>query len=220
MGRLNFQGVVFDADGVLFDTEQLHRSAWVVIGKEMGCPQVVDHYLDCIGKTRADIRVLMRDATGPDFPMEEFFSRVSELCLGWLRQDVPMKPGVRELLDFLKEHNIPVGMATSTYRDRTMLRLEKTGLTPYFHSITTGDEVHQGKPNPEIYLTACRKLGIDPSHTIAIEDSRNGILSAHGAGMQVIMVPDLIPPSPDLDALLFKRFDSLMDVRAYLDTLF
>jgi len=215
-----FQGVVFDADGVLFDTERLHRNAWVVIGEQMGCPDIVDHYLDCIGKTSADIRVLIRDAISPQFPWDEFSRRVTALCLDQLRREVPMKPGVREILSFLKERNIPVGLATSTYRERAMMRLDPTGLTPYFSVILTGDDVSHGKPDPEIYRTACQKLSIDPARSIAIEDSRNGILSAHGAGMQVIMVPDLIPPSPDLDELLFKRFESLMEVRAYLEHIF
>ncbi|MCF2596863.1 HAD-IA family hydrolase, partial [Pseudoflavonifractor phocaeensis] len=69
---------------------------------------------------------------------------------------------------------------------------------------------------PEIYTLACRSLGTDPARTIAIEDSRNGILSAHGAGMRVIMVPDLIPPTPELEALLFQKFDSLLTLRDYL----
>lgn len=127
-----------------------------------------------------------------------------------------MKPGVVELLDFLKDQKIPMALATSTGRERTLRRMEMTGLGPYFSAIITGDQVVHSKPDPEIYQLACRALGTDPAHTIAIEDSRNGILSAHAAGMKVIMVPDMIPPTPELDALLFQRCASLLEVRDFL----
>ena len=132
------------------------------------------------------------------------------------KEGVPMKPGVREILTFLKERGIPTALATSTGRPRTKRRMEMTGLGPYFSAIITGDQVVHSKPDPEIYLLACQALGTDPEHTIAVEDSRNGILSAARAGMQVIMVPDMIPPTPELEALLFRRCSSLMDVQALL----
>ena len=91
--------------------------------------------------------------------------------------------------------------------------MEMTGLGPYFSAIITGDQVEHSKPDPEIYLLACQALGTDPEHTIAVEDSRNGILSAHSAGMPVIMVPDMIPPTPELEALLFRRCAHLGEVQ-------
>ena len=127
-----------------------------------------------------------------------------------------MKPGVREILDFLKARNIPIALATSTGRERTLRRMELTGLGSYFSAIITGDQVVHSKPDPEIYQLACRALGTDPAQTIAVEDSRNGILSASQAGMKVIMVPDMIPPTPELDALLFRRCASLLEVRNFL----
>ena len=97
--------------------------------------------------------------------------------------------------------------------------MEMTGLLPYFSAIITGDQVEHSKPDPEIYLLACKALGTDPAHTIAVEDSRNGILSASRAGMPVIMVPDLFPPSPELEALLFRRCADLHQVQQLLQSL-
>ncbi len=216
MKNLIFDGIVFDVDGVLFDTERVNRRAWEQVSRELGCPHIADHYLECVGRTRADDIVLVRSLTSPDFPVDRFFEGTTRLCLEWMSKEVPVKPGARELLEFLKERQIPTALATSTYQERNLMRMEMAGLTHYFQSMTTGDQVARGKPDPEIYRTACSKLGTNPARTIAIEDSKNGILSASAAGMKVIMVPDLIPPTPELEVLLFQRFDSLLDVRDYL----
>ena len=216
MGGLNFDAVVFDADGTLFDTETLMHQVWWDVGREMNFTRPAEEYLDFVGLNRAAMLKRMEDY-GPSFDRQEFIVRITRGLQARIESDgVPLKPGVRDILDLLHRKGIPMALATSTYRERTDRRLELSGLTQYFRATVTGDEVSRGKPDPEIYLTACRKLGIPPSRTIAVEDSRNGILSASAAGMQVIMVPDLIPPTPDLESLLLRRFDSLLDVRDFL----
>lgn len=219
MSELTLEGVVFDADGVLFDTETLGRRVWTELGQELGLPQPAEHYLHFVGRSRADIIHEMAVLFGPGFPGEEFLTRGSKRAMDIMEQEgIPMKPGVHEVLSFLKERRVPVALATSTYRDRTDYRMGRTGLAQYFQTMTTGDQVTHSKPDPEIYTLACRSLGVEPARAIAVEDSRNGILSAHGAGMRVIMVPDLIPPTSDLEALLFQRFDSLLALRDYFET--
>lgn len=217
MSRLSLQGVVFDVDGVLFDTERLTQQTWLTVGNQMGWPQVGEHYLEFVGQNRNDIHQKMLKFFGPEFPKEEFMKTCSAYSQARMeREGVPMKPGVRDILDFLKARNIPIALATSTGRERTLRRMEMTGLAPYFSAMITGDQVVHSKPDPEIYQIACRALGTDPAQTAAVEDSRNGILSASRAGMKVIMVPDMIPPTPELDALLFRRCTSLMEVRDFL----
>ena len=217
MSQLALQGVVFDVDGVLFDTERLTNQTWLAVGKELGWPQIGEYYLEFVGQNRTDIHQKMLELFGPEFPKEEFMKTCSAYSQARMeREGVPMKPGVREILDFLKARNIPIALATSTGRERTLRRMELTGLGPYFSAIITGDQVVHSKPDPEIYQLACRALGTDPAQTIAVEDSRNGILSASQAGMKVIMVPDMIPPTPELDALLFRRCASLLEVRDFL----
>lgn len=208
-------------DGVLFDTERLTQQTWLTVSREMGWPQVGEAYLEFVGQNRTDIFRKMVELFGQEFPKEAFMKVCSAYSQARMERDgVPVKPGVREILTFLKERGIPTALATSTGRPRTQRRLEMTGLAPYFSAAITGDQVVHSKPDPEIYLLACEALHTDPAHTLAIEDSRNGILSASRAGMPVIMVPDMIPPTPDLEALLLRRCSSLLEVRDLLPQFF
>lgn len=215
--RLSFDAVVFDADGTLFDTENLMYEVWVEVGEEMNFPYPGQEYLDYVGLNRAAVLERMRSRYGEGFDGADFMVRcVARLSERIERDGVPLKPGVREILELLREENIPVGLATSTHRVRTDRRLELCGLKDYFQAVTTGDEVTKGKPDPEIYRTTCEKLGLDPKVCLAVEDSRNGILSAHAAGMSVAMVPDMIPPSEELCAIAWQKFDSLLALCEYL----
>lgn len=211
------QGVVFDVDGVLFDSERLMHQVWKEVSVEVGYPDVWKDYLEYVGIGRDTIFQKMLSLYGPEFPKEAFLTACSQRLQEHMERDgVPLKPGVVELLEFLSAHNIPVALATSTASVRTLRRLELTGLEHYFKAAITGDQVKRGKPAPDIYLMACEALGTDPAHTLAVEDSRNGILSASSAGMPVVMVPDMIPPTPELDALLWKRLSSLVELRDVL----
>lgn len=217
MSVLSLKGVVFDVDGVLFDTERLSLGVWKEVSRDFGCPQIVDHYLKFIGRTRRDDIAHMKELLGSDFPVESFFQTCSQRTQAHIEAEgVPLKPGVREILVFLQSRHIPAALATSTYWERTSRRLELTGLGNFFQAVITGDQVTHGKPDPEIYQAACRRLGIAPDCTIGVEDSRNGILSASGAGLKTVMIPDLIPPTPDLEQLLFRRFTSLLELRDFL----
>lgn len=210
MSSFPFQGVVFDVDGVLFDSERLMHQVWKEVGAEMGWPQPGEDYLEFVGNGRSIIFEKMLTLYGPDFPKEAFLQRCSQRLQEQMEQNgVPLKPGVREFLDFLQSRQIPMALATSTAMVRTRPRMELAGLTGYFQAMITGDQIQNGKPHPDIYLTACKALGTDPKFTLAVEDSRNGILSASAAGMPVAMIPDMIPPTAELEALLWRRFSSL-----------
>ena len=220
MTQLEIQGIVFDVDGVLFDTERLSRGTWNTVSQQMGWPQVGEAYLEFVGQNRTDTYRKMVDMFGVEFPKEIFMQVCSSYSQAWMeKHGVPLKPGVEALLKFLNGKHIPTALATSTGRPRTERRMEMTGLLPYFSAMITGDQVEHSKPDPEIYLLACKALGTDPAHTIAVEDSRNGTLSASRAGMPVIMVPDLIPPSPELEALLFRRCADLHQVQQLFQSL-
>ena len=129
---------------------------------------------------------------------------------------LPVKPGVRELLSFLSERGVPTGLASSSERRKILDALDGAGLAGFFGSIISGDAVRISKPDPEIYLLACREMGLIPGETLAIEDSRNGIRAAHAAGMRPIMVPDLVPPDEETRLLSFRIFRDLFEVKAYL----
>ena len=153
MTQLEIQGIVFDVDGVLFDTERLTHQTWKTVSREMGWPQVGEAYLEFVGQNRTDIFRKMVELFGVEFPKETFMKVCSAYSQARMEKEgVPMKPGVREILTFLKERGIPTALATSTGRPRTERRMEMTGLGPYFSAIITGDQVVHSKPDPEIYL--------------------------------------------------------------------
>lgn len=209
--------IIFDMDGVLFDTERICCECWNEVGEAMGLGDLSEGIRGCIGLNRNDTEILMRNLYGEDFPFEEFEETVRAFMKRRLLEEgVPVKEGVRELLEYLTENGYIIGMASSTERKSVMGHLEKTGLKGYFRTVVTGDMVEHSKPDPEIYLRACEELGVTPMNAIAIEDSPNGIRSAYRAGMKPVMVPDLIEPTAEIEAMLYGKFYSLLDVLDYM----
>ena len=131
---------------------------------------------------------------------------------------MPLKPGIKELLVYLKENGYKVGVASSTREAVVSRQLVDAGLREYFDNLTCGDMLERSKPEPDIYLMACEKLGVKPEEAIAIEDSYNGIRSAYRAGVFPIMVPDLMHPDEEMRELAGQIFESLFDVKKWLET--
>ena len=208
--------VVFDMDGVLFDTERLCMEGWLVLSKQYGISDMEEFYPKCIGRNNTDTKALVLEHYGADFPYEQFCRETSLWFHDWIdKNGLPVKKGVRELLDFLKEHDWKVGIASSTRCQSVVGHLARAGLRDYFSVIVGGDMVEHSKPQPDIYLIACEKLGVPPTQCYAIEDSPNGIRSAHRAGMKPIMVPDLLPPDEEMTQLSHRIFKDLKEVLAY-----
>lgn len=210
--------IIFDMDGVLFDTERIACECWEEIGYEMKLGDLSQGVRGCIGLNHNDAASFMLRLYGDEFPFEEFHDTVKALMKQRIMDDgLPLKEGVIEILDYLTKKQYIIGLATSTNKKTVLDHLKKTDLTHYFRTIITGDMVEHSKPLPDIYLKACEELGVSPSHAIAIEDSPNGIRSAYRAGMKVIMVPDMIEPTPEIKAMLYGKFYSLIDVIDYLE---
>lgn len=211
------ESVVFDMDGVLFDTERICTDAWRRVGTEMNIPDIRPTIIACIGRNENDTRQFFIQKYGRPFPYDQFRQRTSRMFHRILEQEgLPVKEGVMELLKFLKSENYRVALATSTGRTSTLRYLQESGIAPYFQAVITGDMIVHGKPDPEIYRIACRELNSLPASCIAIEDSPNGIRSAYQAGMKPVMVPDLITPTEDIEKLLFARFRNLSEVKEFL----
>jgi len=211
------KAVIFDMDGVLFDTERLCKDCWCEVAAEKGLQGMDEVFPKCIGTNNADTRRIVMDYYGEDFPYEAFSEEASVLFHQYVEQNgMPMKVGVRELLDYLKKENYQIALASSTRRASVEKCLRLAGIEGYFDTLTTGDMVLHSKPEPEIYLIACESLDLAPQECYAIEDSYNGIRSAYSAGMKAIMVPDLIPPDEEMQEKAEVILDTLLDVIQYL----
>lgn len=212
--------VIFDMDGVILDTETTVTQCWVDAAKEIGLdPDVIRKAsLDAIGMNEKTTRELFdarfRDV---DFYTFDHTREVERVYFERAAKDgIPTKPGAKELLEWLHISGASVGLATSTRKSNATKELEAVSLLSYFHEMVCGDMIRVGKPDPEIYLLCAKKLGRNPSNVYAIEDSYNGIKSAHAAGMRVIMVPDCLPPTKETDAMCIATLPSLYEVKEFL----
>ncbi len=214
-------GIIFDMDGVLFDSERACLSCWEQAAKDLGLPGIRNVFFRCIGTNLAQTKQILSGAYarahGEGF-VDSFLVKSGRLFMEEFGGGkLPVKPGVRELLSFLSERGVPTGLASSSERWKILGALDGAGLIGFFGSIISGDAVRVSKPDPEIYLLACREMGLLPGETLAIEDSRNGIRAAHAAGMRPIMVPDLVPPDEEMRLLSSRIFRDLFEVKAYLE---
>ncbi len=208
------EAIIFDMDGVLFDTERICADAWKEAARIRQVEGDVDSMiLKCIGLNNNDTKAMVLQTLGADFPYDELHDLCSQVFHEIVERDgLPVKTGVRELLSYLKEEGYRIGLASSSRKASVLSHLNRAGLTDYFESITGGDMVEHSKPLPDIYLIACDSLGVAPKRAIAIEDSPNGIRSAYAAGMLPVMVPDMIEPTPEIEALLYRECNTLLDV--------
>lgn len=217
---MQYQAVVFDMDGVIFDTERLVIEFWKEVAKKHNIPNVEHTCIQCLGTNRVRTREIFMENYGADFPFDPYRAEVTELFnTHYKGVPLPTKPGVRELLSYLQEQDIKVGLASSTAQHLVRDEIGTAGLLPYFQTLVCGDMVEHSKPAPDIFLKACEILNADPTKSIAIEDSFNGIRSAHCAGMTPIMVPDQVQPTDEIRALAFHVMPSLLDVLNWLKTL-
>ena len=209
-----FTAFVFDMDGVLLDTEPLYKQAMHQACEDLGFEMTHELHNAQIGIPHDAGNKMMLKAFGEDFPIALYNEYTHKTMRALTAGDVPVKPGARELIDQLNSRDIPVAVATSTSSPIAPERLKRAGLYDKFSAVVTRSDVTHGKPHPEPFLTAAQRLKVDPTTCIALEDSHNGIRSAHAAGMRPIMVPDLLAPIPEIEALCLAVMPSLHHVRA------
>jgi HAD superfamily hydrolase (TIGR01509 family) len=210
-----FDAVVFDMDGLMFDTESIYAMTSRKASAELGFPFDEAFYrARFTGRRLVDSEAELVKHFGDDYPLR----RYRELSVTYLRAEfekgVPQKNGLLPLLMALDERAIPVAVATSTERDLALLTLGP--LARRFRYITTGDEVTQGKPAPDIFLLACARLRVEPRRCIVLEDSAAGIRAAYAAGAMPIWVPDLQMPDAETQALAVAVCESLVHVKTLL----
>ena len=212
---MHFQAAIFDMDGLLLDTERVCMSIFKQACSNVKLPFYEDVYLSIIGRNSTGIEEIFRQAYGDDLDKLHHEWRLNYDAIV-KHQPIPIKEGVVELLTWLKENSIPTSVATSTQRDVAEIKLQLSGLDKFFDGLTCGCEVSVGKPDPEIYLLAANRLGVDAKHCLAFEDSNNGVRSAIAAQMTTFQIPDLVEPCDEVKAFGHTILPSLKDVLNYL----
>jgi len=206
-------GVVFDMDGVLIDTETVWRAVQIAEAEAQGLDLPLAVIDSMIGAPWQVNRRQLQDHFGPDFDVEAFVQAIVLRHDAVCHAGAPLKTGVVELLDLLDELGLPRAIATSSDRQVVVDRLGPPGLLRRFHAVVGNEDCTRGKPHPEPYLDAARAMGVDPASCLALEDSYNGVRSAHAAGMMTVMVPDLLPPTEEIGGLCVAVAQTLHQVR-------
>jgi len=206
------RGVIFDMDGLLLDTERLSRLSFDALAREKEVPDPDFIFPQLVGRSRDDHQMIFARHLPTGLDPVVFDTEWKEAFQELLADHVPVKPGAETMLVYLKGRGIPCGLATSSARNKALTYLGRAGLLDYFDVLVGGDEIPASKPAPDIYLEAARRLGVAPKDVLALEDSDNGVRSAHAAGMQIVQIPDLAQPSAEVLAFGHLTATSLLEV--------
>lgn len=206
----NINGAIFDMDGLMLDTEKLLVRFWKEAAAEYGYSMTDQNVFEIRSLSRKYSVPLLKSIFGEEFPFSEVRNRRIVLMNDYIdKYGFEVKKGLYELLDYLKVNGYRTAVATATARERAENYLKKIDVYSYFDAVICGDMVTNGKPEPDIYLTASRELGLPSEECAAFEDSPNGIRSAYAAGCKVIMIPDLTQPDDNIKPLLSGLYESL-----------
>lgn len=209
--------VIFDMDGIIFDTERLYIESWKAVAQEYDLNNVTDMAYRIIGVNDIMSRKVFTDYYQGTRDYDQCRKRVSEVFHSRYDGKIPVKPGAHEILAFLRERNIPVALASSTRIETVQRELKEAGLYQAFDHIIGGDMIKQSKPAPDIFLAAAEKLQEAPENCYVLEDSHNGIRAAAAAGMHPIMVPDLLEVTEEMQELAETVCPTLYEAIDYLD---
>ena len=209
---MQIKAVLFDMDGLMFDTERLSDVIWREVGLTFGYEFSAAHMALLRGRNREGGKQAFLAHFGAEMPYDALWQAVMEEFEHRMAVSVPFRPGLVALLDFLKEQHIPMAVASSTHQALVENHLRVAGLRAYFDAVICGDMVQNGKPAPDIYLLAAKTMGVSPAHCMVLEDSCNGMRAGAGAGCFAVMVPDLDPVTDEMNTLAAAIVPSLAEV--------
>lgn len=204
-------------DGVMLDSEKLYVRFWCEAARNFGYPMEKKHALGIRSLSRVFAIEKLQGWFGKEFDYDAVRNKRIELMDNYVAENgIEAKSGAKELLVWLKQNGYKTALATATPVDRASLYLYQVGLLEYFDVICSAREVKRGKPEPDIYLLAAKRLGLAPEECLALEDSQNGIRSAFAAGCKTVLVPDLDNPQNELKGCLYAVADNLSMVKTLL----
>lgn len=212
---IKFKAVLFDMDGIIIDSEQAVIDCWKITADKYGIPDIEVFCKKVLGVNSENTRKVFNKMYEGRFSYDDFKPEMRELFV--TRFDagqVPVKPGARELLTYLKDNGIKTALCSSTSEEAVKREMKSVGLYDFFDVYVCGDQVTRSKPDPEIWLKGLSKLGVEACDAAGIEDSYNGVRSSHAAGLYTFMVPDLIAPDDEMRSLADEILPSLNDVLA------
>lgn len=207
------KAVIFDMDGVIFDTEMVYLSVWSKVFEKYGYKMTKDIYASVLGTGRENVKKVFLDEFGNQLPIDNMYIEKDENLAMAIEEGVPLKPGVYEILKYLKDKDFKVALATSALSERAFKQLRQAKVESFFNAVVCRDEVIETKPNPEIFLKAAKKLMVEPEECIVIEDSSAGIEAAFKAGMIPIHVVDLKEADESIIRNCYKSFSNLNEIR-------
>ena len=201
-------GVIFDMDGTLLDTQRIYIDAWNIVGNEFGIANMGRLMPDVCGMSEHNWKAYLRNRF-PTLDIEPFHTKVKDYIAAY--GGVRFKAGAEQLLDFLKEKNIKIAIASGSGRELIEHCMNKLGALERFDVVVGGADVKNGKPAPDIFLLAAEKLGIAPEDCFVMEDSKNGLLAAHRAGIRAIGIPDIVSFDEETKEIMFAELETLAD---------
>ena len=211
------KAVIFDMDGVIFDTERVYLEIWQSVFEKYGYKMTKALYITVMGTGRKNVIKTFLENFGDDLPIEKMYEeKDNQLFYIIENQGIPLKKGVKELFSMLKEKNYKIALATSAKRDRVEKQIKDKWLKESFDAIVCGDDVEKGKPSPDIFLKAAKEIDVEAKDCFVVEDSPAGIKAAFSGGMKGIHVEDLKVADEDILKYCQKSFKDLQEVKKYL----
>ncbi len=210
---MKISGVILDLDGVLIDTESISKFAWTRAASEFGFEIPETLYERIIGYSVSDARKEISRLTNGHIDMDRYMERSAAIYYGEMQSNgIRVMPGVPELLEFLRQHELKTAIATSTIQEQAKWKLNESGLLGVIDDVITGDLATNGKPAPDIFLIAAGRIGLEPGECAVVEDAHAGIIGAKTAGMVPIMVPSTAASSAASEELAYAIVPNLYDV--------
>ena len=217
IGKVTMKTIIFDMDGLMFDTNSVFENAWDYAGEKIGIGKAGYMATKTLGMGIRVSRHLWIEEFGDRYNEDAFRKYAKEYIKFYYKENiVPVKKGLFELLEYLQSEGFKIAVATSSPFYEVEKHLNDAGIFNSFQVIVSGDMVEKSKPEPDIYLKVCNLLGVKPSDCFALEDSKTGLFSAYKAGCKAIMIPDVWQADEETEKIIYKKFNDLIEVREFL----